>query len=130
MANIKTTQIEYTQQGFKLACMYFANMEVLAVMTEAVKDTPFYQTSCNRLINQLKAELSKHFRMVKQLNPSVVIDEQFNLSKMLTAEFLQTLGATDPDKFTELAALLKLYREGNLRFENEPVDVEREIKED
>ena len=116
----QTKTVEYTQQDFKLLVMFFANMKLLEATIQAAKGTPFFSTSGKRLIGQLIAELMKHIRMVKGLNPDILMSEQFNVSKMLITEFLQTVVATDTEKFLELAALLKLYREGNVRFEREP----------
>lgn len=120
MTQAKRTEIQYTAEQFKLISLFFANMEILAATIEAVKGTPFYNTAGKRLIGQLKAELLKHVRITNASDPSILFSEQFNLSKMLTNEFLQTVLSINVNNYLEFATLLKSYRDGKVRFEDEP----------
>ena len=120
MTQAKRTEIQYTAEQFKLISLFFANMEILAATIEAVKGTPFYNTVGKRLIGQLKAELLKHVRITNASDPSILFSEQFNLSKMLTNEFLQTVLSINVNNYLEFATLLKSYRDGKVRFEDEP----------
>lgn len=105
----------FTQEDFKRAMLFFANIDILSKSIEAMKGTPFYSQKLKQQINALQKEVDRQISLFIKLMPEIAYQQDWVDMKSICIDYLATIYETDIGKMTEFLSFIKAYRNGEIQ---------------